>query len=211
MGSDVRINGELLTLRSAEVDAATGDALERVIVRRGSTRRFSRESITLPQLSTILAASACGLNADFHEHDASRLNDVFIIVNAVDGLPQGSYAYHPDEDGLELIEAGDFRSQAGHLGLSQELPADASVNIYFLSDLKSVLGNYGNRGYRAAQLDASIRAGRIYLASYAQRIGATGLTFFDDGVTEFFSPLAEGRSVMFLIAVGRRDRSHLVG
>ena len=44
----------------------------------------------------------------------------------------------------------------------------------------------------------------------AWRLGATGLTFFDDDVTAFFSPHAAGKSVMFLIALGqpaRRRRS----
>jgi hypothetical protein len=41
------------------------------------------------------------------------------------------------------------------------------------------------------------------LAAYAQRLGASGLTFFDDDVVEFFSPHAAGKSVMFLIALGK--------
>jgi hypothetical protein len=49
----------------------------------------------------------------------------------------------------------------------------------------------------------AILAGKLYLAAYAQRLGASGLTFFDDDVTEFFSPHAEGKSVMFLIALGK--------
>ena len=47
---------------------------------------------------------------------------------------------------------------------------------------------------------------KIYLAAYAQRLGASGLTFFDDDVTEFFSPDAAGKSVMFLVAVGKPAR-----
>jgi hypothetical protein len=43
----------------------------------------------------------------------------------------------------------------------------------------------------------------LYLAAYAQRLGASGLTFFDDDVTQFFSPHAESKSVMFLVALGR--------
>ncbi|MFQ6030391.1 MAG: nitroreductase family protein, partial [Dehalococcoidia bacterium] len=97
-----------------------------------------------------------------------------------------------------------------YLGLNQALPADASVDIFFLSDLNPILDRFGNRGYRSAQLDASITAGKIYLAAYAQRLGATGLTFFDDEVTRFFSPHAEGKSVMFLVALGKRARRRLV-
>ena len=36
-------------------------------------------------------------------------------------------------------------------------------------------------GNRAAQLDASIRAGRLYRSAYSMGLGAAGLTFFDDG------------------------------
>jgi len=40
------------------------------------------------------------------------------------------------------------------------------------------LQRFGNRGYRAVQLEAGILGGKLYLAAYAQRLGATGLTFF---------------------------------
>jgi len=43
----------------------------------------------------------------------------------------------------------------------------------------------------------------LYLAAYAQRLGASGLTFFDDDVTDFFSPHAAGKSYMFLIALDK--------
>jgi hypothetical protein len=46
--------------------------------------------------------------------------------------------------------------------------------------------------------------GRSAPDSYAQRLGATGLTFFDDDdATRFFSPHAAGMSAIFLMAVGR--------
>jgi len=70
--------------------------------------------------------------------------------------------------------------------------------------LNAVLEKFGNRGYRAAQLEASITGGRFYLASYAQKLGATGLTFYDDSVTEFFSPHAKDKSVMFMVVVGKK-------
>jgi hypothetical protein len=47
------------------------------------------------------------------------------------------------------------------------------------------------------------------LAAYAQGFGATGLTFFDDEVTEFFSPHAAGKAVMFLTALGHPDSARM--
>ena len=51
-------------------------------------------------------------------------------------------------------------------------------------------------------LEAGILGGKLYLAAYAQHLGATGLTFYDDDVIRFFSPHAEGKSAIFLVAVG---------
>ena len=44
--------------------------------------------------------------------------------------------------------------------------------------------------------------GESAAAAYALGLGATGLTFYDDDVTAFFSPHAAGKSVMFLLALG---------
>ena len=183
------------------------DPVETVIKRRGSTRKFSHESIAFPELSTILDRATRGVPSDFVPPQSSPLNDIYMIVNAVEGLPSGAYAYHRGLETLELVRQGEFRSEAGQLALNQPLGADASVNVYLMADLESILDRLGNRGYRAAQLEASITAGRFYIAAYSLRIGATGLTFFDDAVTEFFSPQARGKSAMFLVALGKRQRA----
>jgi SagB-type dehydrogenase family enzyme len=179
------------------------DTIEEVIVRRGSTREFSRDSITFAQLSTMLDRATRGIDADCFPSVESSLNDLYLIVHAVEGLPSGAYVFRRRERALELLKEGDFRREAGYLGLGQEIPADCSVNVYFLADLENIFKRLGNRGYRAAQLEAAIMGGKLYLAAYAQRLGASGLTFFDDDVTEFFSPDAAGKSVMFLVALGK--------
>ena len=183
-----------------------GDSIEQVILRRGSTRRFSHESITLAQLSNALHYATRGVHTDVDPDASGALNQLYLILNNVDGAVPGAYVLDRDNGRLELLKDGNFRKEAGFLGLGQEIPADASVNVYFLTDLEAVLRLYGNRGYRLAQMDASVAAGRLYLAAYAQGFGASGLTFFDDDVTAFFSPHAAGKSVMFLIALGRRLR-----
>jgi SagB-type dehydrogenase family enzyme len=184
-------------------DSIPADTIEKVISRRGSTRQFSRQSITLPQLSLILDRATRGIPADFLEPFGSHLNDLYLIVNNVDGLAAGAYVYHWEGKVLELLKPGDFRDKAGFLGLDQQIPADAAVDVFFLADLKKILERYGNRGYRAAQLEAGILGGKLYLAAYAQHLGASGLTFYDDDVVNFFSPHARGKSAIFLVALGR--------
>jgi len=127
-------------------------------------------------------------------------------VHKVDGLAPGAYFFHREQKKLELLKEGDFRNQAGYLGLEQDLSADASVDVFFLADLLKILATYGNRGYRAAQLEAGILGGNLYLAAYAQQFGATGLTFYDDDVINFFAPHAKGKSAIFLVALGHSTR-----
>ncbi len=178
------------------------DPIEQVIQRRGSTRKFARSPITLAQLSTMLDRATRGVPADFLDPPGAQLNDLYLIVHAAEGLSPGAYIFHRSRGVLECLKQGNFRAEAGYLGLGQELPADAAVDIFFLADLGPILQCFGNRGYRAVQLEAGILGGKLYLAAYAQRLGATGLTFFDDDVTRFFSPHAEGKSAIFLVAVG---------
>ena len=182
------------------------ESIEQTIIKRGSTRKFSlKSSISFEQLSTILGCITSGINADFVKY--VTLSDLYIITNAVDGLESGSYYYVREKNSLELLRKGNFRDIAGNLGLNQDLPYDASVIIFFMINLKKILEQFGNRGYRIAQLDAAIAGGKAYLASYALGLGATGLTFYDDAVTSFFSPHATDKETMFLIAIGKKEKS----
>jgi len=196
--------GEEVQLERPPEEEQPKDTIEQVILRRGSTRTFDRAaSIPLPQLSTIFDCATRGLTADFLEPTGAQLNDLYLIVHSVQGLKPGTYFFGRERNTLELLKEGEFRAEAHHLGLEQELPADACVNMFFLADLRRILEQYGNRGYRAVQLEAGAIGGRIYLAAYAQHLGATGLTFFDDDVTDFFSPHAKGKSAIFLLAIGK--------
>jgi SagB-type dehydrogenase family enzyme len=194
--------GPVIRLQPLSDQEIPRDPIEQVILRRGSSRKFARTPITLAQLSTMLDRATRGVPADFLDPMGSQLNHVYLIIHAVEGFEPGSYVFHRSRGSLECLQQGDFRSQAGYLGLQQALPADAAVAVLFLADLRPILQRYGNRGYRAVQLEAGILGGKLYLTAYAQRLGATGLTFFDDDVTTFFSPHAEGKSAIFLVAVG---------
>ncbi len=137
-----------------------------MILKRGSTRRFARQPISFAQLSILLYRSMHAIPADFLTPVAVHLNHLYLIVHAVEDLQPGAYVLHRDRWALELLKEGDFRDKAGYLGLEQDLPADASAAIFFLADLSAILQQFGNRGYRAVQLEAGIIGGKMYLAAY---------------------------------------------
>ena len=174
--------------------------LEDVIFSRGSSRRFARDAIPFSTLATMIDAAARPTELDGTGADEG-LNDLYVIANAVRGLEQGIYRYRPPLAALEMARGLETRALAQHLALDQPLGGDAAADLYFIADLPAVLGRFGARGYRTAHLDASIRAGRVYLAAYALGLGATGLTFYDDEVVEALGAGPDS-AVAFLVAVG---------
>jgi hypothetical protein len=71
-----------------------------------------------------------------------------------------------------------------------------------MANLGLILDKLGNRGYRLCQFESGIIAGRIYLSAYNQRIGASGSTFYDDAVSEFFSPHTKDKDAMIAVGIG---------
>ena len=125
-------------------------------------------------------------------------------------MTSGSYFYSIEKKQLELLKIGDFRDEAGHLGFEQALPADASAVFFFMGNLDNIIDRCGSRGYRIAQMESGILGGNLYLGMHSLGFGSTGLTFYDDDVTKFFSPHAQNKSPLFVVPVGIKHKQNTV-
>lgn len=176
-----------------------GPSLEEAIIRRRSTRSFAVTPITQGQLIDLLDCALAPVPSDAGIGPGS----VHLALNGVEGMDPGTFRV--DGGGITLIrswpEAG-IRAAAMQMSLDQELAADAAVNVCFLADLDSVLDRMGDRGWRAVHMGAAIAAGRLEVAAQALGMGATGLTFFDDEVTDLFGLDGTSTGVSYLAAVG---------
>jgi len=191
----------IVPLPPPRADAANSKKLGEVILKRGSTRRFARSPIAFSQLSMILRTSTDPISRDYFS-DSDSLIETYFVANAVEGLDSGSYFYSAGEESLEQLKRGEFRQMSAYLCLGQPLFGDASVVFFLMTRLRDVLAALGNRGYRAAQLEGGIVAGKIDLSAYSLDLGASGSTFYDDAVTEFFSPHAKYKSTMIAVGLG---------
>ena len=183
-----------------EPNPSNSQPLSEVILLRGSTRKFSREPITFEQLSNILYSIAGPTPSDFGEKKS--LIDVYFIANDVTNIQKGAYFFNRKDNSIDLLKANIRRDVSGYLCLEQSLFSDASAVFYIMSNIKLILEKLGNRGYRLCQFESGILAGRIYLSAYDQKIGASGSTFYDDAVSDFFSPHAKDKDVMIAIGIG---------
>jgi SagB-type dehydrogenase family enzyme len=175
--------------------------LARVILRRGSARGFTLDSIDREQLAATLLWACANLPLDI-----PALCSTFVIAHAVDGLGAAVHRFDPPER-FQPVRAGVSRRETAHLCLDQPLGGAAAATTFFTADLDCVLPALGDRGYRAAQIEAGIRAGRLSLAAYARGLGATGLTFYDDAVRAY---LRTAHEPMMCLAVGLDARRPLL-
>src|SRR3989475_12339 len=70
--------GPIVSLEPFSDGEMPRDPIEQVIQRRGSTRRFARSPITVPQLSTMLDRATRGVPADFLDPPGAQLNDLYL-------------------------------------------------------------------------------------------------------------------------------------
>jgi SagB-type dehydrogenase family enzyme len=200
-------SGELTDLRPLPADGLDARSAEQIIFRRRSTRNYDTDvEIPFDAFSTLLERSTRGVASDVLVPGAP-LTELYLIVNAVEGLRPGVYLHHPELDAVELVRAGTFRAEATRIAANQQYAGDAHVNLYYLAHLPSILDRYGDRGYRLAQLEGALHAGKLHLGTHGLGLGAVGSTSFDGEVIEFFSPHAAGKDYMFVTVFGKRRRT----
>jgi nitroreductase len=184
------------TIGRVKALTAADDAIEEVILRRGSTRAMQRAAGPLALLTWGMGVANRPVPSDFVAGDATLL-DHFINLHAIEDAEPGAYRLRGDR--FETGNAGDLRLTSRRLCLDQPLGGDSAYTAFHACDLDEVLGSLGARGYRAALLESGIASGRLSLAAFALGYGATGLTFFDEAVRQFFGT---NSSCMLVTSVG---------
>src|SRR5690606_26314849 len=130
------------------------------------------DSMSLPQLSAILAAATGPLSADFA---GAGFIQLYLYAHRVEGLEAGVYRFWPERGELEQIRRGDQRVAAAGLSLGQDLAGNACVAFTMIGDFERAVRAHGDRGYRYVHFEAGAMGQRMYLAAEALGLGATGI------------------------------------
>jgi nitroreductase len=180
--------------RQGDEPSLAGAALRAAIRSRTSVRRYAATPLPREELAELLAWSEAPIPAD-----APRVVEQVVTVAAVEGLEPGIY-----DAALTLRRAlgeDEVRERAGYVSMEQQHPRDAAVNVFQLADLTKVLDELGDRGYRWAQLEAGIRAGRLQVGAVMRGWGAAASTFYDEETSAF---LGTSSAPMLMVAIGPR-------
>jgi SagB-type dehydrogenase family enzyme len=159
-----------------------------------------KRSMTLAELSAVLATTAQAFSADFA---GRRFIQLYLYAHRVDGLQPGVYRFWPESAELEQTKSGDQRVVAAGLSLGQDLAGNACVTFSMIGDLESAARTYGDRGYRYVHFEAGAIGHLLYLAAEALGLGATGIgAFYDDDVHLHLNLISEQGQVLYHFAIG---------
>ncbi len=182
-----------------------GRNLDEVILQRGSTRLMRPQVVPGHWLWWGMGVTSLPVPCDFAMNGRTLLQHL-LAVHGVEGVDPGAYRWRGDR--LDAVTTGDLRDQTRRLCLDQPLGGDSAYTVFHAADLDSIVAGLGARGYRAAQLEAGIAAGRLSLAAFTVGAGATGLTFYDEAVSRFF---ATDEACMLVTSVGVPDYRNTPG
>lgn len=168
-------------------------AVEDVILSRGSTRLFQQEAGPPDLLGWGLPAAARAVPLDVAPA-GTLLEHLVNVHETPPGAPvaaPGAYRFTASAGFGDHLASTDARSDGAQLCLDQPLGGDSVYTVFQAADLGTLMRTLGGRAYRAAHLEAGVVAGRLSLNAVALGAGATGLTFYDGAVSRHFATEAE--------------------
>ena len=187
-----------------------GVAFEEAVLKRRSVRNYSKEAVSMAQLSQLLFA-AQGVTGKTSGHSlraapsAGALYpfEIYAVVNNVEDLAVGIYHYSVLDHSLELVMAGDFSGQIRSAGLKQGMLGDSGVTFVLSAIFDRTRCKYGERGLRYVYIEAGHISQNICLQAVSVGLGSVGVgAFLDEQVNKLIEVDGRTEAAVYLHAVG---------
>lgn len=162
-----------ISLPEAEVVGAM--SVEESIRQRRSVREFSRDGLTLDDVSQLVWA-AQGVTSKRGFRSAPSAGglyplELYVVAGNIDELSPGVYRYRQTKHELVLVTSGDRRRQLAKAALGQRWVRDAPAVLVITSVYERTTRKYGQRGLRYAHMEVGHAAQNIYLQATARGLG----------------------------------------
>lgn len=182
---------------------SVGEAIES----RRSIRTYGSESISLTELSRLLH-SAQGITSEYGFRTAPSAGatfplSIFVIIENVDSLEAGIYAYEPANKSLTSVRLGYFLAELSDAALGQTCVRDVPAVIAITAEYSITTSVYGNRGRRYVYMEAGHVSQNIYLQCTAMGLGTVAIGAFTDNAVREILGLSENETPLYLMPVGR--------
>ncbi|MCE4611516.1 MAG: SagB/ThcOx family dehydrogenase [Desulfurococcales archaeon] len=200
-------------IRLPEPLEASGMDLFEAIRSRRSRRRYSRGSLSLSEVSTLLYYSLGvtgrawwgGPKRAYPSAGALQPLEGYLYADKVEGLDNGIYHYNPGEHSLELLRKGNYSEELQWIALDQEHVGNAAAVIIVTAVYRRTASKYSHRSYRYAHWDTGFAGQNIYLVAEALGLATTAVgAFYDEELCKLLELDCIEEFPMILFPIGRR-------
>jgi SagB-type dehydrogenase family enzyme len=184
-------------------------SVEQAIRQRRTIRGYSSQILQVDQLSQLLW-SAQGLTGSRRFNRAAPSAgafypmDVYAVVgqNSVVQIDSGVYRYETRAHRLALITNQDLRDRVARAAISQMWMANAPINLVITAEYSRVMGKYGKRGIRYAQIEAGHIGQNLFLQAEALGLKAGIVGAFHDKEVAEVMKLPRSHEPLLIMPIG---------
>ncbi len=192
-----------------------GPGLWEILRTRRSVRAYTRDAISIEDLSQILWATQ-GITDSIGDHhlrtapSAGALYPIetYLLINRVDGFKSGLYHYDAETHQLDVLKLGDYSREVRAGALDQQIAERASVVFIWSAIFQRSKWKYLQRAYRYIFLDAAHIAQNLALAAEGLGLGSCQIgAIYDDYLNELMGFDISEESVIYLSSVGKPTKT----
>lgn len=183
-------------------------SLEETLKNRRSVREFSKEPLTLKEVSQILwaAQGITDANKKRTAPSAGALYPirVYLLSGNVKRLPAGIYLYEPATHQLVKNREGDMMNALSDAALGQPWIKNAATVVVLTGVYEITKKKYGERGIKYVHIETGHIAQNILLQVVALDLGAVPVGAFNDNEVRKVLNLSEKEFPLYIIPIGRK-------
>jgi len=181
-------------------------SIESVLSLRRSVRSYSKQPLSLNELSQLLWA-AQGINSRDIRRTAPSAGalyplELYLVVGLTTDISPGVYRYSSEQHSLNLIKESDQRRALSGAALNQECIAAAPACFVITGVYRRTAKKYGKRARRYVQLEAGHASENILLQAVALKLGTVVVGAFDDQEVQRVLDLPAEHEPLLVIPVG---------
>lgn len=182
-------------------------ALEEALLARRSVRTFSRDPLTVDELTQLLWAAQGITHVQGYRTapSAGALYplEVYVAVGRMVGLSTGLYRYRGREHALDVIDDRDLRPELSAAALQQRPVERAPVVFLFAAAYGRMTAKYGERGVRYVDMEAGHAAQNLCLQAVALDLKSVVIGAFQDLPVKRIAKLPAPEEPLYLVPVGK--------
>jgi len=188
----------------------TDISFDTTLKRRRSIRHFSKEPLSLDNLSYLLWATT-GIQRVEQGYEFRTVPsagalypiETYVLANNVAGLEPSICHYAIKDHQLEILQLGDFGTQMARGALDQVMVRDAQATFIWTAVMARPKWKYKQRAYRYIYLDCGHIGQNQALAAVSLGLGTCQIgALYDDEINTLLGVDGEKETVVYMSVVG---------